>query len=123
MPDAVATVKRLEQLSRAGHDVYYITNRMGQQAKYQTELWLYNAGMNYPTVLMAANKLPIIESLGLDFYIDDKPETVYELAEVPGLVKSLYMKDAGYNRAFTQLKFNRVSSVKEALHKEGLWLS
>jgi hypothetical protein len=60
--------------------------------------------------------------LGIDFYIDDKPETIYQMAEIPGLVKSLYMQDAGYNRGYTKLPFTRVSSVREALEKEGLWV-
>lgn len=130
LPGAHDTIRCLEKLVRQGHDVYFITNRMGRQAKTQTEQWLYNLGMNYPTVLVASDKLPIIKSLGIDFYIDDKPETVHEIAEanldqmIAGghpVVGKLYMKDMAYNRQYTELPFFRVNSLEEALKMEGLW--
>lgn len=98
LPDAFKAVKKLNNLVNAGHDVYFLTNRMGQQAKLQSEKWLYDLGMNYPTVVMAADKLPLIKAIGLNLFIDDNYETVLEVAaaNLDGL--KLYLRRAPYNQ-------------------------
>lgn len=73
-PDAL---DRLNDLAGNGHDVYFITTRPGVTAKMWSELWLTGHGCNIPTVLLAVNeegKGSIAKGLGLDVFVDDKPE-------------------------------------------------
>lgn len=114
---APATIKQLNRLAKAGHDVYFLTHRMGDKAKLQTEKWLYERGVDYPTVVMSGTKLPLVRAIGIQFFIDDKPETIEEMHDN---VKLLYIKDAPYNRHVKVGK--RVKSVREALEDAGLWL-
>lgn len=125
---APETVRQLNRLSVKGHNVYYITQRIGDGAKLQTERWLYELGSCYPTVCLVSNHLeksPIIRALGLNFYIDDKAETVVDVSQlvVPGEnTFHLFVKDAPYNRVqYPAGKVKVVGSVKEALETVGLW--
>lgn len=125
LPGAREAIRKLNHMANLGHDIYFITNRMGTRAKHQTEIWLYSLGMNYPTVLVAADKLPILKSLGIGVFIDDKPETIQEIDEdyfgesnvkmiKPNL--KLYLRDAPYNRTQTYSEdVRRVPGVLEAL--------
>src|SRR5258706_7339654 len=83
-------------MANLGHEVYFITNRMGIRAKHQTEIWLYSLGMNYPTVIVTGDKLPILRSLGVNFFVDDRYETIMEVAEAK-LPLKLYLRQAPYN--------------------------
>lgn len=115
LPGARDVVRSLNKMANLGHDIYFITNRMGIRAKHQTEIWLYGLGMNYPTVIVAADKLPILRSLGVGFFVDDKPETVLEVAEA-NLDMKLYLRQAPYNypRAYPN-NVRQVLTVAEAL--------
>lgn len=62
------------------HDVYFLTHRAGIRAKQQTESWLYGQGIDLPTVILTGDKLPILKSIGIDAFIDDKPSTLEEVA-------------------------------------------
>lgn len=129
MPEAKDTITQLNHLAKTTCDVYFLTNRMGSQAKYQTEKWLYQGGMDYPTVVLVADKLPVIRALSIDFFIDDKLETIQDTARAATEDKlpvrgHIYLKDAPYNRgqAITDVKDVRVvKTVREALELEGLW--
>ena len=112
LPTAVATLQQLDILEIFGHEVYFITHRSGREVKKQSEIWLVGHGFEFPTVLIAGDKAPIIQALELDFYIDDKPETIIELHSMK-YPKHLYLKDAPYNRHVSV--GNRVSTVLEAL--------
>lgn len=124
MDGTLETFTQLNRLSKSGVAVYYISDRHGHRAKAQTERWCYRYGIDYPTIILTGDKVPIIRSLGLTFFIDDKPETVVEVcrvAEAENLpVKGhVYLKDAPYNRK--TIHGIRVNSVQEALELEGLW--
>lgn len=113
-------LKLLNHRIKLGDEVYFITNRMGDQAKLQTEKWLYEWGIDYPTVILSAEKTPLIKLLGLEFFIDDKWETMrdlYKEAEAEGWLngKSFYLKDAPYNRD----KRNEWREMKVALDVMG----
>lgn len=115
---------QLNHLSKSGHDIYFLTHRMGSQAKLQTEKFLYEQGIDYPTVLLSGNKFPLIQSLQLDVFIDDKLETINEVAlEVVRYKMStqVYLKDAPYNREGRQRGYKIVTSVIDMLNEEGLW--
>lgn len=109
LPNAKPAIRWLNRLTYTGNEVNFITNRIGKNAKLQTEKWLYNLGMNYPTVIVTNNKVPFLKALGINFFIDDKPETIAETAAatipnghgaLPALpdLQRLYVKDCAYNR-------------------------
>lgn len=108
LPGAKEVARLVNKMSRAGHEVFFITNRPGHAPKFQTEKWLYDLGVNYPTVIVAADKLPIIKALKLEFFIDDKAETIIDVANAGG-VEFTYLRVAPYNREFTY-----PSNVREA---------
>lgn len=121
LPGAAEAVSRLSQLAHRGHDVYFISNRAGDRAKVQTEKALYEIGMDYPTVLLTADKLPAVLSLSIDVFIDDRPETVLGLVEAAPDTR-IYVQDRPYNRHVKHRYITRVHSVTEMLDKEGLYL-
>lgn len=100
LPGTPETLARINELAKAGHNIYFVTHRMGVEAKQQTERWLYKYGINYPTVLLSGDKLPLIKSLEVDAFIDDKPSTVNTVA-VDNPQRRTFVKDAPYNRGMT----------------------
>lgn len=77
-------IKDLEQR----HEIYYVTSRLGDRPKRQTELWLagwlrYPLNMSgcYPTVLISGAKGDVAKALKLDVYIDDNFDNVQAVAE------------------------------------------
>jgi hypothetical protein len=100
-------------------EAYFITHRMGTNVKFQTETWLRDLGIEIPTVLIAGDKTPIINSLELDAYIDDKPETVEQA--VAQTKARVYLMNRPYNQEVGV--GTRVRSVSEMLKGEGLWES
>ena len=128
LPGAEETLRHIDTLTKApGLQCFFITNRSGNNPKRQTERWLYNKGMvEFPTVITTAVKGPVIHALDLDFYIDDKLETVNEtcaLAQnvMPKLKGHVYMPDYPYNRIGRHSDVIVVKDVAEALQREGLW--
>jgi uncharacterized HAD superfamily protein len=107
---------RIQALS-SDNDVYFITNRFGVSCKQQTEKWLYNQGISYPTVIISSKKLPIITSLGIEFFVDDKLETMNEMPKKA----NFFLIDADYNKANRTQGLLVASDVKDALKKAGLW--
>ena len=54
------------------HDIYFVTNRVGVDVKWQTEQWLMlHLGIEGPTVLISSMKGLCARALKLDCYIDD----------------------------------------------------
>lgn len=122
LPYAKNTVRNLNRLAREGNDVYFLTDRVGIKAKQQTESWLYVLGMQNPTVILVSNKLPILQTLGVEFFIDDRGDTVslvHDMASTTTLDLKVFLKDAPYNRMYEGLR--RIGSAKEALEEVGLW--
>lgn len=99
---AKPALKYLNQMASRGDQLYFITHRMGDSVKLQTERWLYNHGINYPTVIVTGQKLPFLRALGVNFFIDDKPSTVIEVGEAAMAEKwenfNLFLFDRPYNR-------------------------
>lgn len=117
---------RIAVLSKT-HDVYFLTHRSGIDAKQQTERWLYDQGINYPTVIMTGDKLPILKAIKADFFIDDKLDTMNEIVAAINEPKAkwqpshLYMMDAPYNRKNRDDRLHIATSVKHALEQANLW--
>lgn len=126
---AKETVRALNLLSAGNTPVYFLTNRAGYRAKRQTEAWLYDLGMHYPTVILVEDKWPVIKALGLTHFIDDRLITMNGVAkelEGPESIENplrdrLFLKDAPYNRGGRHGLLLNVGSVGEMLKGEGLW--
>jgi uncharacterized HAD superfamily protein len=94
---AVEAVERLNELSRMGHDIYFITSRPGKLAKFWSELWLKWHGMALPTVLIAKEKGYVALGLRLDVFVDDKPENNYDVMMTAKDVR-VYLVRHTYNK-------------------------
>jgi len=99
--------------ANANHTLFFITSRVpvaGLTIEEQTQEWLDRYKLiRYPTVLVVPHyslKLPLMQALKLDSFIDDKAETVEQLRAV-GL--NCYIYDQPYNRQVTVAP--RVSSI------------
>lgn len=70
----------LAGMSTAGHDIYFITTRMGQAPQLQSQAWCAIHGFEAPSVLIAANseaKGLLAKGLDLTHFIDDKPSNCF----------------------------------------------
>lgn len=121
-PEAANEIGRLISLSFKGHSVYYITNRMGNNPKHQTERWLYRNGYmvstHAPTVLVTAHKGLAAAALELDCYIDDKPSNCEDVIKQRGLKTATYLMDRTWNQRFEGKYITRVKSISEMLDAE-----
>ena len=125
LPTARETLMYLNGLVKKGAaECYFLTHRMGHNAKLQTEEFLFANGLDYPTVILAADKMPWLRLLKASFFIDDKMETVQDLSRVASEEKwpdfQLYLKQAPYNRALWG-RGKEAMTVKEALLTAGVW--
>lgn len=112
-------LRRLNSLESAGEiEVFFVTNRMGHRAKYQTEQFLYDHGINFPSVVIASYKAPVIAALNIEVFIDDKLENFDDMD--PEATR-LYVCDAPYNRENAQAYLTRVTDLKGMMQAEGLW--
>ena len=126
---AKEVVYKLNQLSAKGVEVLFLTNRLGHGVKRQSEIALYNLGMNYPTVIIAPSgeaKIPILREIGADFFIDDRGPTVLEAADISHRECwqnfNLFLLKKPYNHNTPAHKaINVVNTAKESLDLVGLW--
>ena len=114
LPGAIDAIKQFNKLSLDGHEIYFLTHRNGKKAKQQTEEWLYDHGMNYPTVLLSGDKLPILVNLGANFFIDDKLATVNEVYRAKAL-HNVYLLNCPWNNEGREKGLKSVHTVEEAL--------
>lgn len=70
----------LRQLWQRDQEVYFITSRVGDHVREQTEFWLKHMGFYHPTVLISSEKGECCHALKVDFYIDDKNENCVDVA-------------------------------------------
>jgi hypothetical protein len=123
LPYARETLLNLDALARGGAiELYFLTNRFGERVKAQTEEFLYQNGVTYPTVLLAKDKMPLLKDLGAQVFVDDKIETMNGCAADPDLAKiQLYLPDAPWNLEGRVEGYTVVPNVKEAIIHAGLW--
>ena len=81
-----------------GHEVYFLTTRFGNRAKFQTESWLAMRGILCPTVLIADSptcKGELARGLKLDAMIDDRPDNLLALPAntMPFIYKAPYNRE------------------------------
>lgn len=123
LPGALEAIERLNVLNVQGNDIYFITSRSGQLAKFWSELWLRNHGMDYPTVLITSNKGPVAFGLNLDVFVDDKPENnrgvLDEFVARDKKRPRVYLPDHLYNRWADNASYGvRVADLNEVLERE-----
>jgi 5'(3')-deoxyribonucleotidase len=97
---AIDAIDRLNRLTYKGNEVYFITSRPGAMTKFYSEKWLQFHGMDMPTVLLSSNKGPVAKGLGLDVFVDDKPENNMEVLDAVGRDPKVrvYLPDHPYNQ-------------------------
>lgn len=114
--DEVATIIRWADGSMGAHDVYFITNRNGHMAKYQSEMWLRDrCNVKMPTVIVTADKGNIAKGLRLDFFVDDFPTNIIEVG-AHGVKCALFRRP--WNADMPGVR--SVRSMQEFLEGEGL---
>jgi len=64
------------------HDIYFVTSRVGEIVKAQTEYWLMKHGFAVPTVLISSEKGEICHALQIDYYLDDRTENCQSVADL-----------------------------------------
>lgn len=94
--DAIDT---LNGLVAEGHEIFYITSRPKQYCG-QTREWVKAQGFpvkdgNFFCGMADHEKIKIIQSLELDYYVDDKPAVLETLAE---LGTKVIVKNQSYNQ-------------------------
>jgi uncharacterized HAD superfamily protein len=116
-PDTRESLESLWNRSDGGDDIYFVTNRMGNRAKAQTEVWIdmESPFRNNPTVLLTADKAGAATLLKLDAFIDDKWENCAAVSTVANC--QTFMLDRPWNQRPTPEGVTRVVSVSEMLDR------
>lgn len=114
LPEGQALMELMRGMETA-HQLYFVTDRAGKTAKFQTEAWLLK-WFELPTVLISGAKGPIAKALKLDLYVDDKAENCTSVVEETGGNTVVIMPNRGYNvNVVTHPKVLRVGSLIKAL--------
>lgn len=97
-----ATRDQMEQLD-SQHNLYFITARLattGDSIQHQSCRWLLNEfGLAFPTVLVTYDKGPLAAALKLDYFIDDRPKNVIEIANAVPTCK-VFLKNSTHNASY-----------------------
>jgi hypothetical protein len=100
------------------HDLYFITDRFdtkGSSAARQTKDWLdfeVLRGRTPAGVIVAKNKGPVAAALGLDMFIDDKPDNCVDVINaVPSC--RVYLCSLPHNLSFANGDIPRVADFNE----------
>ncbi len=116
-PDAKKFMELAVLHSPIGIHTYFITQRNGRWVKWETELWLHALGVLNPTVLLvdkAEDKIPMLDALGIDAFMEDNLETA-KLARASKAY--VYLLDRPWNRAENPDGVIRIYSVIEFLQR------
>ncbi|WP_431028122.1 5' nucleotidase, NT5C type [Lysinibacillus sp. LZ02] len=98
-PAYADAIETLQALIAEGHDVFYITSRPKHYCQ-QTRDWVKAQGFpvkdeHFFCGMADHEKIDIIQSLHLDYYVDDKPAVLQTLA---GIGTKVIVKDQSYNQ-------------------------
>ncbi len=115
-PDAVEI---LNELSKEGHHIYYITARPKEHGE-RTKQWMIEQGFpvqedRFFCGMKDEDKVHIIQDLQLDFYFDDKPDVLNTLA-LDEL--TVYVKNQPYNQHLTIPRLTNWSELKEIVKEQ-----
>jgi uncharacterized HAD superfamily protein len=98
-------------------EVYFVTARtQGLRIKHQTERWLEAHGVNRPTVVLASEKLPLIQTVRIDRVIEDNPFLLWELRKYPHIQTTLCERP--YNTHIAWEGLRRVTSLTEVFQRK-----
>lgn len=118
--ETVGTLPNTKQLMRLQERItpIFITSRVstdGIDVVAQSQNWLErNYGIRDALVVVTKKKGEEARDLGIEYFIDDKPENCEEvLKHVPGC--KVYIQNATYNVQFRHNRINRVQSLNEFL--------
>ena len=119
---SLSGVTELQQTLTVKDEVYFITSRgdtVGEPASVQSARWLHHRGLwpraGYSTVLRVEHphqKVDLLNTLGITFYLDDYSVTIDQVKDIYGMHE--YLLDYPHNRAY---KTDRVHSVSEYIEK------
>lgn len=115
--DAMPNTKQLMRLQNKITPIF-ITSRVatdGNDVVSQAQSWLErNFGIRDALVIGTKNKGQEARDLGVEYFIDDKPENCEEVLKyVPGC--KVYIQNATYNVQFRHKGISRVQSLNEFL--------
>lgn len=115
-PDAVETIN---ELSKEGHHIYYITARPEEHGE-RTKQWMIEQGFpvqedKFFCGMKDEDKVLIIQELQLDFYFDDKPDVLNTLAMDE---LTVYVKNQPYNQHLTIPRLTNWSELTEIVKKQ-----
>jgi len=99
MPGVIANLRHLTRR----HEIYFISNRIetkGDPVQVQTQFWLEALQVDFPTVIITKHKGAIAAALGLNIFLDDKPENLIDINNHLGTVK-LFLQDSSHNQDAT----------------------
>jgi hypothetical protein len=121
LPMAKDFLSKLRNLG-SNHEVYFITDRPGVKPQYQTWWWLSTHGYYEPNVIISRKGKGIVcKALGIETYIDDKPENVEDVwAQSPET--TVYMPRYPYNERLHGIE-GAVGSLEEFVKRAKLWAS
>lgn len=108
LDDAVDTLRLIIKDLERKHEVYYVTSRLGERVKRQSEMWLFEqlaypmrVPNVWPTVLIVGTntKGAVAQALKLDAYIDDNFDNADDCA-----VRSPNTRTYLLNRRYNSIK-------------------
>lgn len=103
-PCADATTGLLRDLEEK-HILYFITTRpatKGLSVEMQTCAFMEcSFGLRFPQVIVSSDKGTVAKALGLDYFIDDKPENLRDIMKATTRTK-LFLRDQLYNQNVPQ---------------------
>lgn len=119
LPGLSTLQRNFADLDRDG-EVYFITSRVGDDVKWQSECWLQThlCASRTPTVLISSEKGLSCAALKLDAYIDDNFDNIQSVLRDSPKTRA-YLLDRPYNRLARGVLPRRVFSVEEMLILEG----
>lgn len=98
--------------------VYFVTARVGVEAKAQTEDWLESAGIDSPTVIISKYKGEVAKAVRAKACIDDKAGNASCVAWITEDQTQSYLIDRKYNQCpdgFLASSVQRVATVEDYL--------
>jgi len=100
------------------HTLYFVTARVGETAKPQTESWLrWHLGIANPTVVISKWKGEVAAALEAHAAVDDKAENAWAVAQhTRGKTRS-YLLDRPFNRLSESPAVVRVHTMMEFMDK------
>lgn len=121
-PPFTNAVEVLRELTKYGHEIYYITSRPKEHCS-RTKEWLKNQGFpvqddRFYCGMMDHEKIQIIKNLQLDYYFDDKPDVLNTLLNESKT--KVFVRDQSYNRHLNLprlLEWNDLGNLLNGLHR------